>query len=116
MSRIVLASVLVFAFAGLSRGDDFADTRTREQLLVQKWTREVNVALDSARRLERTDPAAAREAVQSALAALRGASGLDEKTRQDLSRQLESRLRGGSVVPPRPVTPAPTAPSVVAQS
>jgi hypothetical protein len=114
MTRIVLASVLVVALAGLSRGDDFADTRTREQLLAQKWNREVNVALDTARRLERTDPAAARDVVQAALTGLRAATGLDEKTRQELGRQLESRLGSASAVRPRPVTPPP-APSFVAQ-
>jgi hypothetical protein len=112
MTRIVLASVLVFGLIGLSRGDDFADVRTREQLLAQKWTREVNVALDAARRLERTDPAGAREVLQSAMTGLRSASGLDEKTREDLNRQLESRLRGGDAVRPRPSTPVSPAPTV----
>jgi hypothetical protein len=115
MSRIVLASVVVCALAGLARGDDFNDVRTREQLVLQKWTREVNVALDAARRLERTDPAAARDLLQSALTGVRAAAGLDEKSRQDLSRQLESRLRSGDAVrptpAPQPVAQQPTAPT-----
>ena len=106
MTRVALASVLVFGLAAITRGDDFADVRTREQLVAQKWTREVNVALDAARRLERTDPAGARDVLQSAMTGLRSASGLDEKTRQDLTRQVESRLRGGDAVRPRPVAPS----------
>ena len=111
MTRVVLASVLVVALTGVSRGDDFSDVRTQQQLLAQKWTREVNVALDTARRLERTDPASARGILQSALTGLQSASGLEEKTRQDLTRQLESRLQGGDAVRSRPVT-LPTTPTV----
>ncbi|HEX3315201.1 MAG TPA: hypothetical protein VHR72_09945 [Gemmataceae bacterium] len=106
MTRVVLASVLVVALAGVSRGDDFSDVRTREQLLAQKWTREVNVALDTARRLERTDPASARGILQSALTGLQSAPGLEEKTRHDLSRQIELRLQGSDAVRPRPAAPS----------
>ena len=115
MSRIVLASVFVCALAGLSRGDDFDDVRTREQLAIQKYTREVNVALDAARRLERTDPVGARDVLQGALASVKTAQGLDERTRKDLGRQLESRLRSGDAVrptpAPQPVAQQPTSPT-----
>jgi hypothetical protein len=118
MTRIVLASLFVFALAGLVRADELADIRNQQQLLAQKYSREVNVALETARRLERTDPVGARDVLQSALTGLRSASGLDEKTRQDLARPIESRLGAAAAVRPRPVqttTQAP-APSPVAQS
>src|SRR5262249_1518134 len=54
----------------------------------------------------------ARGVLQSALTGLQTASGLDEKTRQDLTRQIESRLHGGDAVRARPVTPAPPTTSV----
>ena len=68
-----------------------------------------------AARLERTDPVGARDLLQSALTGVRAAAGLDEKSRQDLSRQLESRLRSGDAVrptpAPQPVAQQPTAPT-----
>ena len=103
MSRIALLSVafvLTFGFAG---AQELEEAKVREQVLAQKWTRETTAALDAARGLQRTDPAAARETLESSLAAVRATKGLSEGVRQNLIRQLQAGL---NQLPARATAPA----------
>ncbi len=110
MLRCVVSLTIVALGLTFARADDFVQFGQREQLLAQKWSRDVASALDVSRRLERTDSAAAREALQGALNALKAAPGLNETLRADLNRQLNARLANmptnapqpKSITPPRP--------------
>ena len=92
MSRIALFSAALVLSFGFASAQELEETKVREQVLAQKWTRETTAALDAARGLQRTDPAAARETLESAIAAVRAAKGLGEGVRQGLIRQLQAGL------------------------
>lgn len=92
LARTALFLVAAVCSATAIRADELDDFRAREQIVAQKWTREVTAALDTSRRLDRTDPAAARETVQGALTQLRNAAGLTDAVRGDLARRLEARI------------------------
>ncbi|MEI7686084.1 MAG: hypothetical protein WCL32_13750 [Planctomycetota bacterium] len=106
MKRLVLSLSILTLSASAVFADDLDQFRQREQLLGQKWTRDVASALESAARLERNNPAAARETLQSTLGQVKAAPGLSDAMRADLSRRLQSRLSSMPVtaVPPRPLT------------
>jgi hypothetical protein len=110
MSRLALSFAVVAVLCPLARADEFDQVRQREELLAQKWNRDVAAALDVSRRQERTDPAGAREIINSALSQLKAAPGLSEAVRTDLTRRLQARLAAiqaaaaqpKSITPPRP--------------
>jgi hypothetical protein len=107
MTRCALTLALVAFLLPFASADDFDQVRQREALLAQKWSREVDATLESSRRLERTDPAAARDTLQSALNQLRSVTGLSETVRTDLNRRLQARLVAipTSAAQPRPIAP-----------
>ncbi len=111
MGSIASASLVALTISFAQAGD--LDTfREREQLLAQKWSREVATALDTSRRLERNDPAAAREALQVALNQLKSAAGLSETLRGDLTRRLQARMGDlTAAAPPAKTATAPSRPS-----
>lgn len=93
MTRFVLAGLMVaLAATALVRADELDQFKEREKLLAQKWTRDVAAAVDTSRKLERANPAAARETLQGALAGVKSAAGLSDAVRDDLTRQLQARL------------------------
>src|SRR3954447_3356126 len=109
MARTALALAVLAWACSSARADELDDFRAREQIAAQKWTREVGAALETSRRLERSDPTAARDTAQTALEELRKAPALNEALRRDLTRRLEARLaeitrapvaRSGAAAPP----------------
>src|SRR6187551_2994657 len=106
-SLAALALALSFASA-----DEFDQFRERQQILTQKWNSDVSAALEASRRLERTDRAAARTAIQSVADRLKADTGLSESVRNELDRRLQARLaafpvttqESKSLTPPRPAS------------
>ena len=117
MSRIALLSAAFVLTIGFAAAQDLDDAKIREQVIAQKWTRDTAAALDAARGLQRTDPASARETLNSAVAAVSSAKGLSDGVRQNLIRQLQSGL---TQLQPRPATPttkpAPNRPAFAEES
>lgn len=108
MKRIACACAVLVLCGSFAGADELDQFRQREQLLTQKWSREVAAALESSVRLERTEPAAAREMLQTALGQVKAAPGLNETVRADLSRRLQSRLAAvptATVAQAKPLTP-----------
>jgi len=105
------ALAIAFSFAA---ADEFDQFRERQQILTQKWNSDVSAALEASRRLERTDRAAARTAIQSVADRLKADTGLTESVRNELDRRLQARLAAfpattqepKTITPPRPVSKA----------
>lgn len=114
MSRCVLSLAVVALTFSFAPADEFDQVRQRQELLTQKWNSEVTAALEASRRLERTDRAAAREAIQSTVNQLKDATSLSESVRGELNRRLQARLTAipsagpepKSITPPRPAAKA----------
>jgi hypothetical protein len=113
MKRILV--LLALTVAAPAFGQDLEDFRQREAVIAQKWTREVATAIDASRRLERADPAAARQTLDAALGQIKSAPGLTDAMRSDFARQLNNRMAALPASAPAPTTVTPPRPTGFAE-
>ena len=72
MTRIILPGLTFLAFFATSCAvraqDEINDVKTQQEILVQKMTTQVIDAIDRSRKLERTDPVAAKYLLKDVVA------------------------------------------------